>query len=68
MYCNVMNYYEILFLIIIGVVMQSNYLGCYCLRWQYTFSAWDPSSGCNFLGGNYLGVHISSQLFCGAIV
>ena len=29
MHCNVMNYYEILFLIIIGVVVQSNCLGCY---------------------------------------
>ena len=25
MHCNVMNFYEILFLIVIGVVMQSNY-------------------------------------------
>ena len=26
-----MNYYEILFLILIGVVIPSNCLGCYCL-------------------------------------
>ena len=25
---------EILFLIIIGVVIQNNWLGCYCLTWQ----------------------------------
>ena len=68
MRCNVMNYNEILFLIVMGVVMQRNCLGCYCLRWQLTFSEWGSLSGCNFPRGNYLGVHISSQLFCGAIV
>ena len=36
MYCNVTNYKKKTFLIIIGVVMQSNCLGFHCLRWQQT--------------------------------
>ena len=59
--CNVMNYNEILFLII--VAMQRNCLGCYYHRWHLTFSGWSPLSGCNFPGGNDLGAHICSQYY-----
>ena len=53
MHYNVMNYNEILFLIIMGVVMQRNCLGCYCLRWQLAFSG---------------GVHYPGAIFRVAII
>ena len=61
--------------------MQSNCLGCHCLRWQYKTvklwgegaitwkpSIWGPLPRGNFPGDNCLGVIISCQLFCGTIV
>ena len=35
---------------------------------NYNYSGWDSLSGRNFSGGNYFGVHISSQSFCLAIL
>ena len=51
-----MNYYEILFLILIGVVIPSNCLGCYCL---IVLGGNKHYSGeVHYPGGNYSGIHI----------
>ena len=72
-----MNYNEILFSLssewlcraiawdaLGGVNKEENYLRTVTGK---PFS-WDPLSRGNFPGGNYLGVFISIQFFCGAIV